>query len=468
MILRKIFSIHLFKPGLLLVMVALFLVSCNGKNPVSTNPGSNKKTNTNVQITAYPDTTFQTMVGFGGALTWYSNLYINSANKDTISKLLFKDMGTDIIRLKNWYYPKNYPTNKSTTTMNSPTTKQLFDDTNQIYSIAKKYDPNIKVLLSSWGPPAEMKSNDNLREGTLKKDSSGVFMYQAFANYWTDILNHISFNPDYISIQNEPTFVTNQWTTCKWSATELPSLPGYLKAFKMVHDQIKNRTNPPVMIGPESQDINTSFSGFADALKSLPYLGMYAYHIYNFNSNTEINQTTDLLKSIHTNYGNKPNMMTEYSGMSWFKTAELINNVVTKADASGYIYWEMVWDASSKYAMIGIDNSGNYTVTPFYYVMKHFAKYISAGYKRVAVTSSNSDFSVSGFINPSKNQMTLILINPLNMPKKMDLQVNGKSISKTMAIQSVNNNYYQKLSDVTSPKGITLPGQSITTVVVNI
>ena len=449
----------------LIVLIPLFIISCSGKNPV--NSGKNPpSTDNNIQITADPSSTHQTMIGFGGALTWYSDRIISSAHKDSITNLLFKDMGTDIIRLKNWYYPQNYPTNKSANTMNTPGTKTTFDATNQLYDIAKKDDPNIKVLLSSWGPPASLKSNGSLDQGTLKKDNSG-FMYQAFADYWTDILDHITFDPDYISIQNEPTFVTSQWTTCQWSASELPDLPGYDKAFDMVYNQIKNRKNPPKMIGPESQDISSSFSSFADALKNKPYLDMYAYHTYNFNSNTDISQTTSLLQSIHNNYANKPNIMTEYSGMSWFKTAEFINNVVVQADASGYIYWEMVWDSGNSNAMIGIDNAGNFTVSPFYYVMKHFAKYVSNGYKRVSVTSSNSDFYVSGFINPAGNKLTLILINPLTLTKAVDLNVKGKTISGVKAIQSVQNDYYKPVDNASS-QSLSLPGQSITTVVLNI
>jgi len=448
------------------ILGLLLFISCSNKTITSSGGDLNSNTPKNPQITANPSTTYQTMIGFGGALTWYSDRLTSSAKEDTISKLLFKDMGTDIIRLKNWYYPKNYPTNKSTHTMISSGTKTMFESTNKIYNIAKQYDPNIKVLLSSWGPPDSLKSNGSMDQGTLRKDKSG-FMYQAFANYWTDILNHITFNPDFISIQNEPTYTTSKWTTCKWSATELPDLPGYNKAFDLVYNQIKNRKNPPKMIGPESQDISNTFAGFADALKTKSYLAMYAYHTYNFNNNTDISQTTSLLKGIHNNYGNKPNIMTEYSGMSWFKTAEFINNVLVQADASGYIYWEMVWDSGSKNAMIGIDNSGNFTVTPFYYVMKHFAKYISEGYKRIDMSSTNSNLMISGFINPSNDQLTLILINPLNIKKPVDLNVKGKTVSSIKALQSVQGNYYQSVSDV-STKGLNLPGQSITTVVLNI
>src|SRR5690606_9966025 len=123
------------------------------------------------------------------------------SHKEEIYQLIFNDLGMDILRLKNWYYPAGYPEVKSPEKMLSRGDKAMFDASNFFYKKAKEFNPDIKVLLSSWGPPTSLKSNDHLREGTLKKNAGG-FMYDEFADYWVDILDHIPFQPDYISIQN--------------------------------------------------------------------------------------------------------------------------------------------------------------------------------------------------------------------------------------------------------------------------
>src|SRR6185295_14463463 len=116
-----------------------------------------------VSITLNKSVTYQTMVGFGGALAWYSDRLITSPKKDQITSLLFKDLGIDIIRFKTWYYPDGYPAVKSTTSMSDDNSKAGYDASNQLYTLAKQANPGIKILLSSWGPPAGLKSNASSR-----------------------------------------------------------------------------------------------------------------------------------------------------------------------------------------------------------------------------------------------------------------------------------------------------------------
>ena len=63
-------------------------------------------------------------------------------------------------------------------------------------------------------------------------------MYEAFAEYWNDVLDHLSFKPDYISIQNEPAWITPDWETCEWRPTETVDFPGFVNAFDAVYNKI--------------------------------------------------------------------------------------------------------------------------------------------------------------------------------------------------------------------------------------
>ena len=203
-------------------MAAVLLAGCfsiyacsEKENPEPVAP----KPKAGATITVNPATAYQEMIGFGGALTWYSDRVVSSSKSEEIYRLMFEELGMDILRLKNWYYPLDYPANKSPETMLTPGDKTMFEVTNTFYRKAKAVNPDIKVLLSAWGPPPSLKSNNHLREGTLKKDENG-YMYEEFATYWSDILDNIAFDPDYISIQNEPGYVNPGWTTCQWSPTE--------------------------------------------------------------------------------------------------------------------------------------------------------------------------------------------------------------------------------------------------------
>jgi glucuronoarabinoxylan endo-1,4-beta-xylanase len=455
----------------LLLMSCVLISSCGGDDensePEPEPPGPKATV-----LTIDPAVTHQEMVGFGGALTWYSNWVTNNSKKTEIADLIFDDLGIDIIRFKNWYYPDDYPTVKSTAVMNDDGSKNGWDATNELYTMAKSRNPNVKILLSSWGPPAALKSNNQTREGTLAKDEEGKFVYDAYADYWGDVFDNLPFNPDYLSIQNEPTYLNSGWTTCQWGAAESFALPDYNIAFDKVWDKIKNRANPPVMIGPESQDVPT-FAAFANILKNKAHCGMLAYHPYNINSGTSSDATANSLSTIGT-FTTKPNIMTEFSdNLNWFNTALFIQTALTKANSSGYIYWKLVWATpatGTDAGMVSVPSSGGttYTVTPFYHLIKHFSKHIDAGYKRINASASALNLSISGFKNADGKKITLVVVNKGAGTITIDPTPTGKTITAMEGYQSKEGSYYQTLDALTAEKNVDLPAQSITTLVLTV
>jgi glucuronoarabinoxylan endo-1,4-beta-xylanase len=451
---------------ILSVALILFAISCSSDNseptPISNDPDA-------IKVVVDTGTTFQEMIGFGGALTWYSPLLTGSSSKNQIADLIFTDLGIDIIRFKNWYYPDNYPSVTSTSVMTDDNSKVHWDATNELYTLAKVKVPDVKILLSSWGPPANLKSNASTREGTLKRDGSNNFMYDEFAQYWEDALDHIPFTPEYLSIQNEPTFINSGWTTCKWSASETTDLPSYVTAFDRVHDKIKTRINSPILIGPESQDIPT-YASFANLLKTRDYCGALAYHPYNINSSNSTN-VSGLQSIAQTSI--KKNMMTEFSdNLDWFNTGLFIQSSLTEANTSAYIYWKLIWaepsSGSENAAMVSITNAGQYTVTPFYYLIKHFAKNIDAGYTRISTKTNDSNLSTSGFTSPDKSKITVIIINRASSSKQIQFDIPGKTVSSFTAVQSKESSYYKNIEITDFAKPITLQAKSITTIVIPI
>lgn len=452
------------------------LLSCgsDSQDPTPVTPTPPTPVEEEETITVNPTDIKQEMVGFGGALTWYSNWVTNNNNKEQIADLIFDDLGIDIIRFKNWYYPGNYPVNKSTADMpdvDNDYAKAHWDATNELYELAKKRNPKIKILLSSWGPPTALKSNGKLQEGTLKKDGT-AFMYDAFADYWVDVLDNIPFNPDYISIQNEPTYITSGWTTCQWAINETASLPGYNTAFNKVYDKIKNRTHVPVMVGPESQDVPT-FVTFANVLKDNPNCNMYAFHPYNINSGTAATTVTTSLKSV----GNftKPNLMTEFSDnlTDWYSTALFIHKALVEANTSGYIYWKLGWStptSGTDAGMISVSSSptSSFKITPYYYLIKHFSKHIDAGHHRVAATSTHESIHTSAFISPDNSKLTLVIINDKSSTEEIKIKITGKTATTVSAFQSKTGTYYKTIDGVVPGDAISLPSKSVTTVVLSI
>jgi len=443
-----------------LLIVALLLISaCAKDEPITPD------TDNSILITIAPEQTYQTMIGFGGSLSWYCDRITKSPKQGEIMDLIINDLGLDVLRLKNWYYPADYPTNKSPDAMEVSWFLNHYEATNEIYDLAKARNPALRVLLSSWGPPSHLKSNGMLDYGTLKKQD-GEFMYDEYATYWEDVLNHISFSPDYLSIQNEPTWVSD-YETCEWRPTETDDFPGYDRAFDLVAEKLQAFSEPPIMVGPESANLSTeAFNHFAEAIKTHESLGAYGYHPYNFNDNSSLESIQNTLSDLGDNFADKPKIMTEYSGMNWINTARFINSNLREANAAAYIYWTLAW-AQTDDAMIIVDESGDYVITPFYHLLKHFAKYIDAGYQRVEVAASDDRLDVTGFLNPAGDELTIITIQPEPDNLSVRFEVAGKTTTDMVSYQSFGDQMFRQFdTDPTAKLG--LRSESVTTTVLQI
>ena len=181
-----------------------------------------------------------------------------------------------------------------------------------------------------------------------------------------------------------------------------------------------------------------------------------------------MSETESLLSMIASGYGDRPNIMTEYSGMDWLKTAQFIVRNLNLANSSGYIYWDMVWGEDDDKAMIKINYSGDYTLTPFYFMMKHFAKNVNAGDFRIDAGSSSTSLDYSAFINSEGNKITLVVINPMPYDMKIDFKVTGKTISAITGVQTTESSVYKDTGTISLTDPVMLKAGSLSTFVLSI
>jgi glucuronoarabinoxylan endo-1,4-beta-xylanase len=433
--------------------------------------------NTNpVDLTISTDLHHQEMVGFGGALTWYSSWVYHGGqtNADVVNSLIFEDAGLDVLRLKNWYYPTNYPAGTAPVGMDS---QESFDTNQDYYDAAKAANTNIQVLLSSWSPPASLKSNNVRTNGGTLKMGTGGYMYDELAQYWVDAFDNMGWSPDYLSFQNEPGYVAS-WDSCILRPTETTNNAGYAEAADAIWNAIKDRPDAPKLIGSEAENIGTAtwsdwnggasvntFEALNTPLLSRSYFAAHGYHIYNLGGVSQIDGINNQLNMIKNSFGDRPNWMTEYSSssMNWLEAAQVIHNTVVEANAAAYIYWTLVWETSSPSAMIGIEWDGTYRVGDHFYTLKHYAKYVDKGYHRIDVAGSNNDIKASGYLSPKGTNMTLVVINKSTTNKVVNLLHNSLPVQSTTAFQSVTSNFYQPLGSIDIDTPQDLPPESLTT-----
>ena len=451
---------------------------------------------TAIRISSNPAIRHQTMDGIGGALTWNAARVVSSPHRDTLENLIFDDLGLDIIRLKNWYYPANYPANKSPSTISPAWQKTNYDANKTFYDWAKQPGRDIKVLLSSWSPPANLKDTGQ-REGlespagsgnyigTLKK-VGGNFVYAEFAQYWVDLLDNMNWDPDYLSIQNEPGWLAAH-ETCDFAPTQTTNLPGFAETLDTVYNRIKNRPDLPLLVSPESESM-PEFLTQVVPLRTRPYLDVYAFHNYNIGSpsatgSTGVINSLNNIRSESTNAtSGRRNWMSEFSRgeFDWLQTAHVIHNTLVEANASAYIYWALVWAASTTPAeshvehVFSIDGNGGYARSNTYYTLKHFAKHISRGYQRIEVTNSgaNTNLHASGYINPAGNKITLIVLNTGGTDDVISLRFPGLPIAAATGFRTrkfdIGGFPYRSLGAVNVANDQTISKNSITTYVIDL
>ena len=385
---------------------------------------------TNVSVVLDATVRYQTLAGFGAATAYQPNLL--SVRNDDIYQVLFVDSGLDILRLGNWY--QNGGPNTSPT---SPFTDQVAVQIVQKATAARGGIPP-RILMSSWTPPAYLKSNGVTKPGygntttpagtLIQKD--GAYAYADFGDWWARALQAYAAQgivPTYVSIQNEPDFFTSNWETCVFGPTEgatVEGIPaaGYGQALGAVYGAIQaaGLASPPVLLGPET-------TGFTDHVVQRymngldpAQIGGVAHHLYGVAGDNPAPDSFNGAMGDVARTGASvglPTFMTEYSpnAPTMFDTALLINNAMTVENASAYIYWELIWNSAAPQtglvAVSGFSPTAPYTINDLYYALKHFARWTDPDWVRVEAKSSASSVRASAYLSPDGASATLVLLN---------------------------------------------------------
>ncbi|HYH02934.1 MAG TPA: glycoside hydrolase family 30 beta sandwich domain-containing protein, partial [Bacillota bacterium] len=407
--------------------------------------------------------TYQTLEGFGAASAWLQSYLTEHPNKMELYDLLFNGLGLDIYRFRNQY-------------RNTPNFD--YQDTEIIRMANASLGHPIKTLICSWSPPADLKVNGVLNGGTLIQEN-GTFVYDKFADYWYNSLQAFAAKgiyPDYISIQNEVDYQNTGWETCIFKPTEDGTYPSFGKALDAVYKKLQTLEKKPKILAPETAGIASSLvQSYLNNCNMDQVYGV-AHHLYNggdaYNPDNFITAMQGLAKA----YPSKPLFQTEYDQGTPFTTALLIHNSLVEEGVSAYFYWDLIWDKSQRplialeepWNQSGWSNSKGYIISDFYYVFKQFSKYTDPGFVRVDATAESSDIKISSFVSPDQNQLTTILINKGSSEATVALNLNGYQVGSSEIYRTIpdGNEKFAAVGSLGSGNTVTLPAQSIATVVI--
>ena len=435
-------------------------------------------------ITINPADTKQEIIGFGGASVYYQNWIANlpAADQEVLFDTAFTGLNLSILRIANWLQDES---------------KDLTDDINIVKAAQKRLGSHLKIEMSSWSAPGNLKPSGSLNgydghsksDKTLNKasgDAYGAYAYTDFANWWKRSLEAYAAQgivPDYISLQNEPDMEANYEETL-FEPTETNEIAGYKEALNAVYDAVKGKAK---ILGPEPLGIGYgNFDKYAKELDANKLDG-YAYHLYHAmsgdNSGTNYLNPENFrapMKSIADTYGTKPILMTEFCPMldepreeDMLGLAHIMQIGFTDGKLGGYIAWQLFYGYHAQ--MIGVCPGAGWDLTgdgryvcegkeikifPEYHAMRHYSKFVNPGWKVIGATSDNSNLYTVAFRSANGDSITVVAINK---SAATELSIPVDNYTAIHVVQSVENG--DKSKEIAPQETISLPAKSITTVV---
>ncbi len=388
-------------------------------------------------INIYPEITYQTILGFGGAFTEATGVSIKKLPSEKQEKVIKEYFSKDGLN----YSVGRLPIGSSDFSLNSYSYSNKPDLSDfsiekdkdyiiQIVQSAQKLNSNIQFLASPWSPPKFMKSNKMLVLGGKLLEKYN----QTFANYLVKYINFYKnegININYITVQNEPNAL-QIWESCLYSAKEEANFAiNYLfPTFKT------NNINTKILIWDHNKEkLFTRAMQELNNNQALEAISGIAFHWYTGDHFENISLTHDAFPGkllIHTEG------CTGYSKFNpndEVKNAEIYGHDILGDLNSGinaYIDWNMVLDNKggpnhklnycNSPIMINKENNDYIKNLTFYYI-GHFSKYIYPGAKRIAFSKFTNNIEVTAFKNPDTS-IAIVLLNRNDFNVEYNLCIN--------------------------------------------
>jgi glucuronoarabinoxylan endo-1,4-beta-xylanase len=304
-------------------------------------------------------------------------------------------------------------------------------------------------------------------------------MYQAFANYLAAYVKgyqqYHNINISYISIQNEPE-MNVPYQSCLYTPTQMEDIVKVVGETFAAENITTKIVIPETAVLSDAPDYISTIMSDPNASK---YVDVFASHIYDipfFDPDAGIS-SLQTVAGLATQY-NKSIWQTEYCYLETLYagtfeealyTAEQINNVLTYMNGSAYLVWGLFWpNDGTGQGLITIPsyNASSYTVTPKFYAVKQYFKFIRPGSKRIEAASNNPNILASAYMNETNGNVTIVAINngSISITTTFNLKnVATASFKEYQTSASENCAYIGNIAVSNNSFNATLPPQSITT-----
>jgi glucosylceramidase len=397
------------------------------------------------QININTNETYQTIEGFGAALTWSSAYVLNhnlpaDARTQLLNDLFTKNgIGIGYIRLTigaSDFSPGDYSydDHPGDTLMQQFSLDKERTDLLPVLKEVVSVNPNIKIVASPWSPPAWMKTSNSMEGGHLLEK-----YYDAYARYFVKYIQEMKTEGimiDAITIQNEPLYGTAAYPCMFMYANEQK---------EFIRDHLgplfkQNNINTKIILYDHNWDVPLYGDTILNDADAAQYVAGTAFHAY-------AGEVT-AMGQLHNLHPDKDLFFTELSGGGWAPNfadnlkwfTENLTIGAARTWSKIVLLWNLALDENNGpknngcqdcRGVVTVASNGTVTKNEEYYILGHAGKFLQPGAKRCSSTDVGQDIHNVVFINPD-NSKVLIAVNTSNTGKPVFVSENGKAFSTTL------------------------------------
>ncbi|MDQ8181614.1 glycoside hydrolase [Pelagicoccus sp. SDUM812005] len=380
---------------------------------------------------------------------------------------------------------------------------------------AHRYEVETLVAFTN-SPPVSMTRNGIAHGSGGFRSNLRSSKRQEFANFLCDVLEHFESRGlpfDYLSPINEPQYA---WKTSKqegspWTNREVFEMARALDA------TFSERRLPTKLLVPEAADWRNLFERKGQSYhshqlaaffspKSSTYLGdlpsvgnRFAVHSYWTNGSeqeilrtrreskqlaerfeVQLHQTEYSLIALDRIQNNKPQDAWEVAQF----IAKIIHFDLTEADVASWSFWTALAEdrnGMNRYLLLelvpntpgDLTSGGSHLASKNLAALGHYSRFIRPGYQRVETQSppllddaGERSLLASAYLSPDKAEGVLVVSNLSNETIELELSWGqGETPSDSKVYLTNRNHDLKRLDEILSQGTLTLPPQSIATVV---
>jgi glucosylceramidase len=390
-------------------------------------------------------TAYQSMVGFGAALTDASALLIDKlpvARRDSVMRELFGrepgiglsfvrvPMGASDFSVRHYSYD-DVPGGARDTALVHFTIDADRADRLPLLEQALALNPQLRIVASPWSAPAWMKSSGSLIQGTLRRDA-----FDAFADYFVRFVDAYAAAgvPVFaVTVQNEPAFEPGDYPGMRLDPAARAELIGRHLGPRFARAGIATT----ILEWDHNWDHpEEPLAVLADSA-ARRYVSGVAWHCYGGDVSAQ-----ETVRAMHPD---KDVYFTECSGGAWAPkfSDNLLWNVRTlvigtvRNGARGVALWNLALDEQGGPHLGGCGNcrgvltidsrSGAVTRNVEYYALAHASRFVRPGARRIASSTNVGGLETVAFRN-ADGTTVLIVLNPAATPTTLSVRDGARSI----------------------------------------